>query len=140
VSNPLSIIGVLLVIAWMAIYVLVRVLFPILISRQLASKDRRLAAILLKIPLFRFGKRADPIDKLLRKPQNKQFMHSRYPVMYHWHGFFIRWYRRIYWGFAGILLLTQLWGVGKFVLDPKGELDRIRDSAQKWEQQRRNND
>ena len=118
---------IILTLGWAIIIIPTRVLFPYLVSKQLASKDQRLAKLLEKIPLIRVSKRADSIEKLMKKPQNIRYMAIRYPVMFKWYTFSITWSTRILYVFAGLILVSQLIGVARFAADPKGEMQKIRE-------------
>jgi hypothetical protein len=129
---------VVIFLGWAVINAPSRFLIPVLISQQLGSKDARLKKKLNEIPLFRITKRADSIENLLKKPQNIRFMSMRFPVTFRWYRFSKRWCSRIMIGFAALVLLSQLWGLGKFLVDPKGELERTRSAAEQWRNDRRN--
>ncbi len=122
----------ILAIGWAIITIPTRVLFPYLVSKQLASKDRRLQRLLEKIPFIRVNKRADSIEKLMKKPQNIRFMATRYPVMFKWYTFSVKWSTRIIYVFAGLVLISQLIGVAKFAADPKGEMQIMREAAEQF--------
>lgn len=134
-SAVTTIVVIVLLAGWGIILVSTRVLFPYLVAAQLSSKDHRLARLLEKIPLVRINKRADSIEKLMKKPQNIRFMKVRYPVMYQWYGLSNRWSMRFLYLFGVFVLITQLVGVGKFVLDPEGERERIQSSLDDWRNQ-----
>ncbi len=131
--NTATIIAVsVLVIGWAVITIPTRVLLPFLVAKQLASKDKRLARLLSKISLLRINKRADSIEKLMKKPQNIRFMRSRYPVMFRWYTLTTVWSTRILFAFAALVLIFQLIGVAKFASDPKGEWEKMHNAAENW--------
>jgi hypothetical protein len=118
--------------AFAVIAFIARVFIPYWVMQQLAAKDIRLLRILKKIPAFRISLKANVVERLMRKPQNKNYIGKNYPVAFHWYKISHKWWKRGAFVFVALIFISQALNIMNFASDPKGWREGADRAAQKY--------
>ena len=123
-----------LAVGWGVFVAPAQVILPFLMAKKIARKDLRLASHLKKIPFFKFERKADAVERLMKKPQNIEYMSKNHSTLLKWYSSVNKIWLWVMIPLVILAVLAQVIGVVKFAIDPKGEMERIKKSTEAWKE------
>jgi len=127
--DQLIFLGTILLIGWLICVAPSQYILPFFIGKQLSTKDLELENRFKKISFIEFNKRYEFVEKTLKSLENSEFLKENY------FGTFLlyKWAKRI-WIIVMVVIIvgtiiTQVIQGFKFISDPKGQMEKIRNTA-----------
>ena len=128
------IIALVLIGGWLLIVAPSQYIFPMIISKILSAKSPELRERLLSVSFFKFDERSELIDKLLKDSENSDYMNKSFSKTYKSY----TWSKKLWLVVMSVIvvgtILSQIVGTFNFINDPKGQIRKAQETADKFSQ------